>query len=197
MTSYNGQVPKDASGAYLLSGSGGCPPEDCGGLQAYTRVVSQLCGKVKYKGEIDDSAPREGRQLTPSHQDFWDLLNDEIRAKPNMKNLKSPLDFDLGSRRSDLHCSLRRKRERTSAAYSNWAYRDFKTGIRAEPKAEAPKKPTDPRKYCAICEVTVALRLCSACQSIAFCSSEHQLQNWPTHKAECKRIQKLKKKGKK
>ena len=39
--------------------------------------------------------------------------------------------------------------------------------------------------YCAICGVVSTLK-CSKCLSIYYCSAEHQLQDWSTHKLECK-----------
>jgi len=179
-----------------MGGAGGCPPEDIGGIQKYGQIISQLCGKTTYDDENENTIHGVVRMLTPVHSKFWVVLNQEIRAKSNMRSVNNPLGFDLEATRSDLHRALRRKRQRSSCANANWSTMDTKLGLKAEPMARIEKKITDPRKFCAICEVTVALKLCDACKSIAFCCREHQLQGWAAHKAECKRTRKQRKQGK-
>ena len=47
------------------------------------------------------------------------------------------------------------------------------------------KNPND--FYCDVCGV-VSTDKCSKCSSAFYCSAEHQLQDWPTHKLVCKLI---------
>lgn len=51
---------------------------------------------------------------------------------------------------------------------------------------------------CHVCrcfgEKSPNLKRCSACGLISYCSKEHQLKNWPSHKQFCKAITQLKKK---
>jgi len=51
------------------------------------------------------------------------------------------------------------------------------------------------KKSCAVCGVEhLKLFLCARCESIRYCSAEHQKEDWPRHKANCKRCKKKKKK---
>ncbi|KDQ59689.1 hypothetical protein JAAARDRAFT_175173 [Jaapia argillacea MUCL 33604] len=41
---------------------------------------------------------------------------------------------------------------------------------------------------CGVCESTKNIKQCARCKSISYCSKEHQLLDWPTHKKQCQRI---------
>ena len=42
-------------------------------------------------------------------------------------------------------------------------------------------------RRCELCnEHAGSLQLCSACKSVYYCSKEHQVEDWPKHKLECK-----------
>lgn len=41
-------------------------------------------------------------------------------------------------------------------------------------------------KSCQICQKTEGLKFCSKCHTVAYCSVEHQKQDWGTHKESCK-----------
>ena len=185
--------------AYLLSGSGCCPPQDSGGIVGYAELMLKLCGKYPVQDDILPNENRKGRvnMIGPNNKKWWELLNDEIRGKVNFTGLTSPLKFDIELYRSRLHEALRRRTEKASSAAKNWSNMSFASGLNSEKMAPTQKVIKDPTKFCAFCNVTVALKLCSACQSIAFCCRDHQLQIWPSHKADCKRIQSQRNKTKK
>ena len=123
-------------------------------------------------------------------------MNSEVRAKKNVRSLSNPFDFDLELARLALRDALRREHEKSSRAGSKFTGIDRTFGLTKEETATAQKENKDPTKYCAVCHASVALRLCSGCRSMAFCCRDHQVQYWPTHKADCKRIQKDKKQKK-
>jgi hypothetical protein len=41
------------------------------------------------------------------------------------------------------------------------------------------------KECCAVCGSTAGLKACSRCRAVHYCSREHQLSHWKTHKAEC------------
>ena len=41
------------------------------------------------------------------------------------------------------------------------------------------------KECCVVCGSTVGLKTCSRCRAVHYCSREHQLSHWKTHKAEC------------
>jgi len=44
-------------------------------------------------------------------------------------------------------------------------------------------------RHCAICEVRKNLKYCAKCRITRYCSRDHQVLHWKTHKPYCKRIQ--------
>eukprot|EP01080_Neovahlkampfia_damariscottae_P011436 gene11436-4603_t len=46
-------------------------------------------------------------------------------------------------------------------------------------------------KECKICQTKDNLKLCSKCHSVAYCSIEHQREDWKAHKQNCKEIFKI------
>jgi hypothetical protein len=117
--------------------------------------------------------------------------------------LKDPIAFNLEERRLALKEGLRLKIGKRGTEHLNNVHRDFASGLSGtgKPSSEGTKprvkrEVKNPTKLCALCGVTAGLKLCSGCQSIAFCCREHHVENWPQHKADCKAIQK-KQKGKK
>lgn len=41
------------------------------------------------------------------------------------------------------------------------------------------------KRYCEICD-REANYLCGDCKSVAYCSNEHRLEHWKSHKDQCK-----------
>jgi hypothetical protein len=41
---------------------------------------------------------------------------------------------------------------------------------------------------CAVCGKHEEIRLCGRCGGAAYCGRDHQLEYWPGHKADCKRL---------
>lgn len=189
---YDGEIPKDATVAYLLSGLNPCPPEDIGGVNKYASVVSKLCGKVAHEDESLNLSENENF-LSPSNERWWDLLNSEVRGKPNTMGISNPMAFNLEYHREKLSEAIRKKQIKTTDARKTWT-QWTNHGVNSEVHVPVLKEITDPKKICAVCGVSVALKLCAGCQGIAFCSREHQLQYWPQHKKECKAAQKATKK---
>ena len=189
---YDGEIPKDATVAYLLSGLNPCPPEDIGGINKYGSVVSKLCGKVAHEDESLNLSENENF-LSPSNERWWDLLNSEVRSKPNTMGISNPMAFNLEYHREKLSEAIRKKQIKTMDARKTWT-QWTNHGVNSEVHVPVLREITDPKKICAVCGVSVALKLCAGCQGIAFCSREHQVQYWPQHKKECKAAQKATKK---
>jgi MIZ/SP-RING zinc finger/MYND finger len=56
-----------------------------------------------------------------------------------------------------------------------------------KPIREEEKTITLPAEGCRICHVlSTSLQRCSRCQSVWYCSNEHQLQDWKTHETSCR-----------
>jgi hypothetical protein len=196
-------VPEDASVAYLESGSGCCPYEDCGGAAKYAQTIIKLTGSaaidpqdVNEKGERTERSVVEGR-ADPSRERWWKFLNSEIRGKKNGAKLSNPFEFDLEAHRSALALSLRQRIAKKGSEFRQLTQHNNDSGLRSSSSAPAgaSKKKVKPTHVCAVCGVTAALSVCSGCHNIAFCSRAHQLEYWPKHKAACKFAQK-KAKGK-
>lgn len=178
---------------YLVEGSGGAIPEDAGGQHVHMNNVLQLTGKVAV-----DMTNHHGMksQLNPGSEQWWEVSNEGYRSRSNrMKFLSNPFQFDIDSAQADLEAEIRRPKQKSN--YSDAAIPKFElqSGLSFDMHKKAvisvPKKATD---ACAYCGVTVALRKCSACETVAYCSVEHSKLNWPNHKADCKRAQKQRKK---
>lgn len=194
VSKFEGIVPKNASPvAHLLSGHGAAPPEDIGGIKQYICTMHKLTGRIKVP-ETDDDDTENGKTIVadPGTEQWWGILNGEIRAKLNVTTLfGSPLEFDLEIARSKLDTAIHQKTQKVGKEESKLMKSCLQSGIRAQvSRSNVTDQPRDPKKFCAVCGVTVALKYCNGCNSIAFCCREHQLQSWPTHKKECKRIQK-------
>ncbi len=129
----------------------------------------------------------------PSSEHWWRYFNDEVRKKHNMQSrLGNPLQFDLYKARNDLETAIRRPTEKSGKEVQNLSSVDMKTGLtREQDKKATASLLKNATKMCAVCGVTVALRKCSGCQSIVYCSREHQLQHWKEHNADCKAIQNI------
>lgn len=190
VSKYDGSPPEEVSIAHLLSGSGACPPEDSGGIEGYTKIVSQLCGKLPLKNDDNEVDETYRLSVSPISPKWWGLMNSNIRSSVNADGVTRPFDFDIEHNRLKLARALRSKRTKSSVAFTKWSTWDTATGLTKEIPTSINKTVKDPTKFCAVCNVTVALKICSGCKSIAFCNREHQLQFWPQHKADCKKISK-------
>jgi len=77
-------LPANVSVAHLLSGRGGCPPEDIGGVCIYCRIMAQLLGKMSLSNDSNTNNNRTNRNIVqPSSQEWWALLNTEVTFVPN------------------------------------------------------------------------------------------------------------------
>jgi len=197
---YDGEIPSSASVAHLVSGGGNCPPDDIGGYPRYVQTMSKLTGKMEIKSEEIFEDLLDGNmseKVDPSNERWWKYLNSEVRGKMNMQALSNPLLFDMDLTRANLEIAIRRPKQKGGKEVNNLTLCNLRTGLATSDFDEKctveSEKSRNPLKFCAICEVTVALKTCSGCNSIAFCSREHQLQYWPKHKKDCRRIQKDKK----
>lgn len=179
VSKYDESVPAGTTIAHLISGSGACPPEDCGGVINYMQVVGQLSGKLV----------KEGKLLSPANPEWWESIDGEFRSKKNKHGVTRPFDFDIEESRLKLSTALRSKVAKSSEASKQFKMDDRRTGLPSE-VASVKKTLTDPTKFCAVCNVTVEVQLCSGCYSVAFCCRKHQKEFWPRHRADCKRIRK-------
>jgi len=190
-------LPQTFSVAHILSGQGGCPPEDTGGVIKYCRIMAQLTGKLSVSNDSNDPNSRANLNFVqPSSQEWWDLLNTEVRAKLNWTVLSNPLDFDLEAARDAVETAIHLPKQSSGNERDKMINRDVQTGLASEtnhttiPQPNPQDRADFKTKVCAVCGVTVALKLCNGCKSVAFCGREHQVKHWPVHKAVCKRIQK-------
>eukprot|EP00986_Skeletonema_menzelii_P008040 scaffold3268_cov171-Skeletonema_menzelii.AAC.2 len=185
ISKYDGQSLKDSTVACLVRGEGLRVPEDSGGLMSYCEIMRKITGRMAI--EIDEDSHTKAF-VDPSSEHWWRYFNAEVRNKHNMQSgLGNPLQFDLDSARNDLDTAIRRPTQKSGREVQNLNSIDNKTGLtREQDKKVTASLPKNATKMCAVCGVTVALRKCSGCQSIAYCSREHQLQHWKEHKAECK-----------
>lgn len=189
-------IPSTASVAHLIRGEGGSIPEDVGGLQGYFQLCQQLAGKfhVDSRQEYKDSGSKGMRyRVNPSNERWWQLFNEGYRGKANrIQFYGNPFGFHLARSRAELETELCRPKRKTAENMSSFhPSSGLMNEIDKKCTIAVPKKPTD---SCAVCGVTVALKLCSACGTVAYCGKEHSVQNWPNHKAACKLARK--KKGK-
>lgn len=187
ISKYDGQKP-DSNVACLVQGEGLGVPEDSGGLMGYCETMRGLTGKMPI--EIDENS-HEKAFVDPSSEHWWRYFNAEVRNKYNMQSgLGDPLQFDIDRARNDLDAAIRRPTQKSGREALNLSSMDRKSGLTLEQdKKISASLPKNATKMCAVCGVTVALRKCSGCQSVAYCSREHQLQHWKEHKAECRVIQ--------
>jgi len=188
ISKYDGRSLTDSSVAFLIQGEGLGVPEDSGGPISYCEMMRKITGKMAI--EIDEDS-HIAALADPSSEHWWRYFNDEVRKKHNMQSgLGNPLQFDLYRARNDLETAIRRPTQKSGREVQNLSSVDMKTGLtREQDKKATASLPKNATKMCAVCGVTVALRKCSGCQSIAYCSREHQLQHWKEHKADCKAIQ--------
>lgn len=189
ISKYDGQNVTDSSVAFLIQGEGLGVPEDSGGPIYFCEMMRKITGKMAI--EIDDHS-HIAALADPSSEHWWRYFNDEVRKKHNMQSgLGNPLQFDLDRARNDIETAIRRPTQKSGREVLNLNTVDVKTGLtREQDKKATASLPKDATKMCAVCGVTVALKNCSGCQSIAYCSREHQLQHWKEHKSDCKAIQK-------
>jgi len=192
VTKYNDQAPPDTTVAHLLSGDGVCPPEDIGGVEMFSRRMSELTGRIDQNEEGVEGYGGSSRVADPSSERWWELMNKEVRGKHNgLIVIKSPTSFDLEAARTKLGNAIRHAKQKGGHENLNSTYTDFSTGLSNEFNdicKMISEEQKDPLKFCAVCDVTMALKVCGGCNSIAFCSREHQLEYWPKHKKECRRI---------
>ena len=176
--------------AHLVSGTGAAPPEDIGGTMGFCNIIKQLSGAPDH-----DENGTQVDQLDPSNAEWWDKVNSDIRSKRNWTNLNLLLDFDIDEARSKLDLAIRQPteivgEERMKMTHTNTSMGLTSVGNQLGSRTTI-KKEKDRRKFCSVCGVTVALKICSRCNSVAYCSREHQVQHWSEHKAECKKVQKM------
>eukprot|EP00594_Rhizosolenia_setigera_P003792 CAMPEP_0178940644 /NCGR_PEP_ID=MMETSP0789-20121207/929_1 /TAXON_ID=3005 /ORGANISM="Rhizosolenia setigera, Strain CCMP 1694" /LENGTH=153 /DNA_ID=CAMNT_0020619717 /DNA_START=1 /DNA_END=459 /DNA_ORIENTATION=- len=151
----------------------------------YMQVVGQLSGKLV----------KDGKLLSPANPEWWESIDGEFRSKKNKHGVTRPFDFNIEESRLKLSTVLRSKVARSSEASKQFKMDDRRTGLPSE-VASVKKTLTDPTKFCAVCNVTVTLKLCP-CNSVAFCCDDHSKQFWPRHEADCKRIRKNQSKSRK
>lgn len=198
--------PAGETVAYLVDGSGACPPENCGGPHGYCMRIAKLTGEYPIMpGDFLEDEKSDGYDVVlgmqdPSQPMWWRYLNDEVRCKQNCLTLNNPLSFCLETHRTRVAAAIRQL-DVEGASVEEMRTRNVATGLdlgRASNYDLAPmpvRKEAQPTDICAVCDITASLKLCSGCREIAFCSREHQLEYWPKHKAACKAAQK--RKGKK
>lgn len=197
VTKYDGSVPSNGTVAHLMSGTGCCPPEDIGGIVNYSEVMFQLNGVTKVK---KDSNVLEGDDyiIDPTSERWWAILNNEVRKKHNGSGVSSPIDFDLEVNRTNLDLAIRNPNKKAGKENKKLTHCSMGGALASESYGNDYSISTEMKatKSCAVCGVMVALKYCSGCKSIAFCSRDHQLKHWPQHKSECKRIRKEQKRQK-
>lgn len=186
VSKYDGDLEDETSVsvAHLVSGTGQCPIEDIHGVDNYCMKMMKLSGVVEPKPYV---------KLTPSSEAWWNFFNDEIRVKPNVSSFSPLLEFDLDDARKRLSIALHDRIEDAGNEFSRLTETDFRTGVISSKQGiddSTEVKELRPTERCAVCGVTVALKLCSGCRSVAFCCREHQVQHWPSHKAICRQVQK-------
>lgn len=171
----NDCVPKEARVAYLVSGENGNLIDDTGGVSKYCEKMCQLM------------LPRE---VDPSNEEWWTVFNEQIRQKSNIPGLLSnPLHFNLDATRAAIEKAVRRPLSKSGRENMHSTTVHYQTGLTYEFNTSTTASPPKNRKkLCSVCGVTVALKLCTACQEVAYCSREHQLQHWKSHKVECKKF---------
>ena len=167
----------DSNVACLVQGEGLGVPEDSS-LMGYCEMMRRLTGKMPI--EIDEDSHATAF-VDPSSEHCW-------RNKYNMQSgLGDPLQFDLDRARNDLDTAIRRPTQNSGRESQNLSSMDRKSGLTLEQDKKVSASLTDK------CHKDVRcmwwLRKCSGCQSVAYCSREHQLQHWKEHKANCKLIQ--------
>ena len=151
-----------------MSGQGGSLPEDIGGMPVFMERINQLTGKLGV--ELEDG--KMLNHIDPNSEHWWELLNVDIRRKSNMRSLfENPLEFNLEKTRAKLDAAIRRPTQKFGKESMNMIARDLHTpGLTYENNKKCSVTlPKNATTFCAVCNVTVILRKCSVCQSIAYC----------------------------
>ena len=156
----------------LISGKGGCPPEDSNGLEGkgnrsyaeFLEAYKKNPKKMKMK-----EAVKEVNKHAINYSNPW--MGGSITFKP--------LQFDIVYHRTLLHCMLAGPTVRA---------RKGRMGENRDDKFH------ESTRGCDCCGSRVkALSKCNACKKASYCSRECQVNHWKTHKVECKKHQKRKK----
>mmetsp|Transcript_20510 Transcript_20510/g.48176 ORF Transcript_20510/g.48176 Transcript_20510/m.48176 type:complete len:1099 (+) Transcript_20510:105-3401(+) len=187
-------IPQDSSVAHLISGSGLEVPEDCSGIVQYCKLMKEFTGRLGVPGELGDNNSKP-KPSHPGEERWWKLFQSEVRAKHNMQKERglrcNPLVFDIEQTRKNLEVALRRPTQKAGKENLNVKTHDHRTGLYFDKQRKASKpEPKNATKFCAVCGITVSLKLCSLCSSVAYCCRDHQVKHWPNHKADCKRLKK-------
>lgn len=174
----------EGSVAVLESGTGACPVDNCGGAPRWSRLFLQLTGTTPLGDENGNET-----NVDPSSDAWWELLKINVYAQKNARLGANPLEFDIERQRRNLSEQLRRKLTKKGTELREALNSNCRTGISGHQsggKAKFVRTVQNPKKFCAECGVTAGLSLCSGCREVAYCCRQHQLSNWPSHKAACK-----------
>ncbi len=146
------------------------------------RNVSQ--GRPLYTGKVDG----ENRPIR------YDVLTKLLFSKEDgrllipMKLIESQLKEDTGSPMSNLGAELVRRAKEGTAEKSLFKYDNAGNylGVEVNGKIMGPDelRKIHRSKRCAACQNPSSSK-CSGCHSVSYCSTDCQLQHWPTHKLQC------------
>ncbi len=151
----------------LLDGERMCPPEDCGSISEYLKMLPKLRDKkhpehLKTKYEVLRAA---------NYSDAKDFDPDAFELKKFQKALQIAIHTKIssGDARNFMNLSL-------------------STGVAHKPQFEETKVLKKVDKKCAVCGAKQNLKVCSQCKIVYYCSREHQLQDWKEHKKVCRKM---------
>jgi len=191
-------LPKNESdgSVTILEGRGQCPAEDCHGNLSYAKMLYKL-------------AEGTGRQRHKVISEVQRALNYSSKGRISVATW-DPKKFDIEAARGELAAAL------ASLASARTGPKSFTTAIHPSAIDTAPgmfgplkrgqevvhKSGEDVGSFmsetvnhrrdrlkaalCALCGSPNNLKACSGCRKIFYCGLEHQKQDWPTHKPECR-----------
>jgi hypothetical protein len=151
----------------LMDGERACPPEDCGSPTDYAKMLDVLDN--------------------PKHPEYKMTLMGASKAA-NYLHEKEPFDpnrFNLSQRKKFVQMTLHKETKNVGGNMTTFSFGDQSTTV---PTFEESKY-VAPKKECAVCGKTENLKRCSRCKIRYYCTSEHQLSDWKTHKKECQKLQ--------
>jgi len=154
-----------------------CPPEDCGSIHSYVDALH-----VFYYGPAFKNNPAFAKDKS-SHGETISKLNMAANYRERKGNF-DPNYFSLVEAKRHVQNALRNNASKLDDR--NFFKFNFQTGSTQMGNFEETKLLSKkPVKACAICKATENLKQCSKCRSVYYCSREHQLEDWKTHKNVC------------
>jgi hypothetical protein len=203
------KIEDDDSGIIeLLDGARACPFEDCGSSWKYAEDLQIL---KQGKGPKYNELMRTITHSTNYSQqggfdpEFFNLTEHQNRLKkcltlpielyhPNPKTMPMPKNSPFAALGYPVQMNLpsytfNEHKSSGSASFSSFssAKASSKGRIEEVHDEDEGEEPEEKGSSCAVCG-TVTQKRCAKCQSVYYCSKDHQKQHWNKHKKDCGKL---------